>query len=463
MLQILLTLFLAGLSQRAMSEVGKREGKREMTRTVAIVSDGDCNRQITATVEGDSPTQALVVLSGERGGDDSHNEGPTVRRVTKFIKNNAEGDQDSGWLGLAIGEVPDAVSAQLKRAERGIIVLSVVPESPADHAGLEAHDVIIAIGGEELDGTVRQGVEMIRNRKPGEVVEIKALHEGEEKTLTVTLGSRADMSGFSWTTELPPTADIEEEIRTHGCVARRGSHGKWVFEDLGDLAEIDDLPEDLLQLIPKAGTRSFRVWSDDGKKIVRCRVKQDDTEIEIEQEDDGPIVVTRTDADGNESTESYPDKQALRDGDPEAFELFDNIEHKVVVKVDIDGLSDLGDLPTLADIDIDLGDLEARLHDWGVHVSEGLKNYEQYLDEFRTFMERWRTDRDSYVLPPDIGQSSTTGKASRTFEVRPDGTIETRIRSGDSELTRIYENETDLKNRSPELYAKYQDLIAVEE
>jgi len=53
----------------------------------------------------------------------------------------------------------------------------------------------------------------------------------------------------------------------------------------------------------------------------------------------------------------------------------------------------------------------------------------------------------------------TMGKPKHSFEVRPDGTIEVRIRKGDSELVQLYTNERDLQKRNPELAEKYADLM----
>ena len=54
-------------------------------------------------------------------------------------------------------------------------------------------------------------------------------------------------------------------------------------------------------------------------------------------------------------------------------------------------------------------------------------------------------------------------KPKHTFEVQTDGTIEVRIRKGDSELVQIFRDEDDLARRSPELYDKYDRLMSLEE
>ncbi len=56
-----------------------------------------------------------------------------------------------------------------------------------------------------------------------------------------------------------------------------------------------------------------------------------------------------------------------------------------------------------------------------------------------------------------------SAKPKHTFEVQIDGTIEVRIRKGDSVLVRRFEDEDDLARRSPGLYDKYEDLLDAED
>ena len=282
MLHILVALLLAGASQWALFAVADT-GEGKEVKTHIVVLSGDDGEQVGAAAAC-RPTAHSVVLVGEEADcSDACGDGKVVKRIVKHIKSADAGDKDRGWLGVSIGEVPDAVSSQLNLADRGTMVLSVLSASPADRAGMEAHDIIVAVGGVELDGTIAHGVRLIGEHKPGDEVPIAILREGKEKTITVTLGSRADMPAFDWKMELPQSADIEEKVRTHGRILRRSPEGEWVFENLGDLTALEDLPENILQFIPKAGSRSIHISDEDAKRTVKCVVHQDDgSTIEIE-------------------------------------------------------------------------------------------------------------------------------------------------------------------------------------
>ncbi|HEU4405698.1 MAG TPA: trypsin-like peptidase domain-containing protein [Polyangiaceae bacterium] len=91
-----------------------------------------------------------------------------------------------------LGVVVQPMDARLSRAlglerARGALVGEVQPGGPAAAAGLEAGDVIVRVGNDE----VRHGTDLpklVARHAPGETVRLEALRRGEAKTFTVTLG-----------------------------------------------------------------------------------------------------------------------------------------------------------------------------------------------------------------------------------------------------------------------------------
>lgn len=71
----------------------------------------------------------------------------------------------------------------------GAIIDSVVPGGPSDDAGLKREDRIIAVGKRTVERSddVSLG---IANNKPGDQVDIRIKRDGNERTVTVTLGKR---------------------------------------------------------------------------------------------------------------------------------------------------------------------------------------------------------------------------------------------------------------------------------
>jgi S1-C subfamily serine protease len=64
--------------------------------------------------------------------------------------------------------------------------LAIIPGSPADKAGLQENDIILEINGVKLDTEHSLSGE-IQKHKPGEVITLKVLSKGKEKTVSATL------------------------------------------------------------------------------------------------------------------------------------------------------------------------------------------------------------------------------------------------------------------------------------
>lgn len=67
--------------------------------------------------------------------------------------------------------------------------LAVVPGSPADKAGIEENDIIIAVDDVMLDD-MHPLASVLRQKAVGDMVRLKILHDGVEKTVSATLAER---------------------------------------------------------------------------------------------------------------------------------------------------------------------------------------------------------------------------------------------------------------------------------
>jgi S1-C subfamily serine protease len=84
------------------------------------------------------------------------------------------------WLGIQGSDIGSGGGALVER---------VVTGSPAAEAGLVARDVIVAVDGESI-GSMSSLVIALRDRAPGEVVEVDYLRDDEPRTVSVTLTER---------------------------------------------------------------------------------------------------------------------------------------------------------------------------------------------------------------------------------------------------------------------------------
>lgn len=91
------------------------------------------------------------------------------------------------------------VTAELKKANNlsvdyGVLVsqgqtvndLAVIPGSPADKAGVQPNDIILELDGQKIDDK-HSLQSLVSSKKVGDIVKLKVLSKGQEKTVSVTL------------------------------------------------------------------------------------------------------------------------------------------------------------------------------------------------------------------------------------------------------------------------------------
>ena len=104
-----------------------------------------------------------------------------------------------GYLGVNIQTLDEAMAEVYGvKGRRGAIVLEVVPDSPADRAGLRRDDIIIEYNGQKVTGS-EQLRNMVALTAPGTRATLKVLRDGREHTLTVEVGElKEERAGTRW-------------------------------------------------------------------------------------------------------------------------------------------------------------------------------------------------------------------------------------------------------------------------
>lgn len=72
-----------------------------------------------------------------------------------------------------------------------VIVIDVIPETPADQVGLESGTIILEVDGQSLRST-QQLTDVIAGMKPGDTINLKVHMDGGIKTIQVTLAAHPD-------------------------------------------------------------------------------------------------------------------------------------------------------------------------------------------------------------------------------------------------------------------------------
>ena len=104
-----------------------------------------------------------------------------VKKIVEEIKKSGNIDRNY-WIGIRIQNIDNNIAQYYKlKSTSGVIVVSVEKGSPADKGGFSSEDVITSINDQPVNSDVDfYGV--IYDSNPGEILKIKVLHNGDEKT-----------------------------------------------------------------------------------------------------------------------------------------------------------------------------------------------------------------------------------------------------------------------------------------
>ena len=95
-----------------------------------------------------------------------------------------------GYLGIQIQPLTEDYAEALGLPkDRGEFIQSVQPGQPAEKAGLQAGDVVVAVNGKTV--TPEQTLSyIVANVKPGTTIPVRYIRDGQTRTLNVTVGRR---------------------------------------------------------------------------------------------------------------------------------------------------------------------------------------------------------------------------------------------------------------------------------
>ncbi len=427
---------------------------------------GDETAFATAVIEmnGDDDGHGFAFVAGE---DDDSN----AKHKIRLLRGQLAGAQKGAFLGVNL----TSSSSNDGKNEGGVRISGVVDDGPAAAAGLRAGDVVLAIGDDSVTSGMSALTKALRAREPGDEVQVVVLREGEEVSFSVTLGSRGSIA-TNFAFGPGGIGQIEDNVKARGHMVLRNGDGDWEVKDLGDLEALKDLPQNIRMFMPKMGSRSISISDEGGEKVISINRSSDGETLAIEQRG-GEITITRVDVDGEETTDTYANKDELKTSDEEAFDLLEGGTGNVWV-FDQEGTGD-EDGTFDFHFDVDTNDFHEDIAQWRGELDgtlgEAREAFELAMEELGTLKEglhdqhREKFDRLHHLFEqdgegknlriPGAAHFEFLTKPKHTFEVRSDGTIEVKIRKGDSELVQLFDDPSDMEDREPALYEKYSKLM----
>ena len=107
------------------------------------------------------------------------------KSISQIIKT---GTVKRGWLGVTIKDINENDQNYLRLdSTKGVLIMDVVPNGPADYSGLEKGDVVLKINGKDVIDA-KNMPRMIATFMPGSQVKLNLIRAGKEYEIDVTLG-----------------------------------------------------------------------------------------------------------------------------------------------------------------------------------------------------------------------------------------------------------------------------------
>ena len=101
-----------------------------------------------------------------------------------------EGTVTRGWVGVeAQNMTPELAESFSLPTAAGALIAGVIPNSPADHAGLKAGDVLLAINNKEVINSATM-LNLIAVLEPNKNARLKIVRAGKQMTINILIGKR---------------------------------------------------------------------------------------------------------------------------------------------------------------------------------------------------------------------------------------------------------------------------------
>ena len=190
-----------------------------------IQQPGDLRAQIRL-VESEKGVKVSVWRNGE-----------TTTMTVAFDAKFSDSTREKAWLGVML---------ETTKGD-GVLVADVMPTSPAETGGIRVGDVVLRMNAEKID-SVGELLALMDKIKAGDNVEVTVLRNGQERTVTVRVGS-AVQNTMRWFEENVPIEQLERRWRDVVPEIRVDPY----FESLEGVidrlkTEMDDLRNELQRL-----------------------------------------------------------------------------------------------------------------------------------------------------------------------------------------------------------------------
>jgi serine protease Do len=187
------------------------------------------------------------------------------------------GEVHRGWLGVGIDPLPEEMA---EKSDTGVVVTSVFEGDPAHQAGLKVGDIILKIGGADVDSP-NTLIRIIGTITPGQTINLDILRNGEAKMVPVKLESKkkktsllasltpSDPSALGFSVTDDPLAENNPKVSIVSPGSYAAAKGLQVGDQIlavnGKTVENQHEFETILSGVAKGGSIFLLVLRDDKK------------------------------------------------------------------------------------------------------------------------------------------------------------------------------------------------------
>ena len=413
-----------------------------------------------ATDDGTPPPCTLLLRAGPYA-----EAGPSAAR-TVLVTYKQDQALPKVWIGVRLTPVPAPLAAHV--GERGVMIANVVKGSPADQAGLQQYDVVVAYNAQELGGP-QDLTAAVAKTAAGQPVNVTILRKAQPQSVSIKPAERPKDAATEWKYEEPDEPAIDAAVKMYGRALERDANGNWIMKDLGPLQGMPDVLKKLEKLdinippLPDFGpdmdVRILRDYGDalrdanDDKNVkveVKIQVDQDGQKTEIQTDADGKINVTHTDANGTATSATYDDAAALEKADPDAFKLYS--EHTVRHGPFFMHVQPPADRMRTLRREYQIN-VEKKVKEALERTKEGLESQKEAMKQLHDKLGRMRVEVRAH--------RGDEGTADNELLVRvgSDGTIKVVVEKDGQKQTYEFKSKDEFKAAQPELYEQAEDLL----
>ena len=168
-----------------------------LIQTDAAINPGNSGGPLV-NLEGEVVGINVAILTSSRGYEGIGFAIP-VNKAKSILDDLIEGRKIVyGWLGIQIQDITQDVAEYYKLSDRGgVLVFQVLPDGPAEKAGLKDGDIIKNFDGTPIQHT-RQLIDLVGRTQAGRGLPVEILRDGKRQQLRVEIGERPteeDMAG----------------------------------------------------------------------------------------------------------------------------------------------------------------------------------------------------------------------------------------------------------------------------